>query len=286
MTTPSLPAPRFADLGGRRLAYDEVAPPDPRGTVLFLTGLGGKRLGWARQLPVFGRTYRALAIDHRDAGDSDPFEDAYAITDQADDAAAFLRAVGGAPAHVVGISMGGMVALNLAVRHPGLVRSLVLVATTAGGATHTPPTPEAQAVLRPDPTMEIGERAKQTYRIICAPGYFDTRPEDAELVAAGARHKPMGGASYARQYGAVLTHDVTAHLKDLRVPTLVVHGELDPLVPFPNGERLAREIPGARFVRYADTGHIPIMERDEDFNRDVLAFLHDHDGGAPRPEDA
>ena len=274
MQTPQLPEPQFADIGGRRLAYDEVLPDNPKGTILLLTGLGSKRQGWLRQLPAFGREYRTLAMDHRDVGDSDPFAGPYTAGDQADDAAALLRALHIERAHVVGISMGGMIALNLAERHPDLVKSLVLVSTSAGGQGHVGPTPAAAATLRPDLNTDPGERAVQTYRAITAPGYLDAHPQEAELIRRGALYKPMSLDSYARQYSAALSHDVSAHLHDIRAPTLVVHGDADPLVPPDNGYHLAREIPGAKLVVYSDTGHIPIVERAEDFNRDVLKFIH------------
>ncbi|AFZ66756.1 alpha/beta fold hydrolase [Deinococcus peraridilitoris] len=269
----SFGAPKFVDLGGRRLAYDEVTPQNPQGTLLLLSGLGSKRFGWGRQLPVFGQHYRTIAMDHRDVGDSDPFEEPYTMHDQADDAAALLRALGVEGAHVAGISMGGMVALNLAQRHPQLVRSLILVATSAGGRTHVGPTAEAAAVLRPDPGQEIGERAQNTYRIICRPGHFDSRPEEAELVAQLARYKPMRSAAYLRQYEAARGHDVTTHLQDIRAPSLVIHGDLDPLVPVGNGRMLAQRLPGARLHEYPGIGHMPIMECPDEFNRDVLEFL-------------
>ena len=276
MTISEIPAPKLVDIGGgRRLAFDEVSPPNPKGTILLIPGLNTKRLAWSRQLPVFGREYRTLALDHRDYGDSDPWEEPYTIVDLADDAAALLRALGAAPAHVVGISMGGMVAQNVAVRHPDVVASLVLVATTAGGATHVPPTPEAQALLTPPPGLEPGERAKLTYRVICAPGWLDAHPDEAEVVAHAARYRPASGPSYLRQLGAAMSHDVTPHIARLSVPTLVVHGDLDPLVRVENGRHLAASIPGARYIEYPGTGHIPIMERATEFNSDVLNFLSD-----------
>jgi len=271
---PDQPAPRFADVGGgRRIAYDEVSPEHPNGTVLLLSGLNSKRFGWAGQLPVFGRAYRAIAMDNRDYGDSDPYEDPYAITDLADDAAALLRALNAEPAHVVGISMGGMIAQHVALRHPDVVASLVLVATTAGGPTHVPPTPEAQALLTPTPGVEIGERAKRTYRVICAPGYLDANPHEAERVAWAARYRPATAQSYARQLNAAVTHDTTALLQNIHVPTLVIHGALDPLVRVENGRHLAGGIHGAHYVEYPDTGHMPTMERAETFNADVLNFI-------------
>lgn len=267
--------PKFVTVNGRKLAYEEVVPPNPQGTVLLLTGLASKRQGWLHQLPVFGRTYRTIALDHRDTGDSDLASVNYTTADQADDAAAVLDALGIDRAHVVGISMGGFIALQLAQNHPEKVAKLVLTSTSAGGKTHVAPSRQIGLLLmRPRwPWMDIGQIARRTYTLIMAPGYAVSHPDEMDTIAAIARHRPQSGAAYRRQLRACLQHDATAKLKDITVPTLVVHGELDPLVPFPNGVFLAEHIPGARLVRYADTGHIPIIERAEDYNRDVLEFL-------------
>src|SRR5258708_39970745 len=97
------------EVGGRKLAYNEVSPSNPRGTILLLTGLGAKRYGWYYQLDEFGRYYRTITLDHRDISDSDPYEEPYTIADLADDAAAALRALDVERAHVMGISLGGFV---------------------------------------------------------------------------------------------------------------------------------------------------------------------------------
>ncbi|MFC4638247.1 alpha/beta fold hydrolase [Deinococcus hohokamensis] len=261
---------------GRLIAYDEVCPPQPQGTVLFLTGLGGTRVAWRAHLPVFGQRYRALSLDHRDSGNSDTVEDDYTTADQADDAAGLLQALEAAPAHVVGLSMGGFVALNLAVRHPALVRSLTLVATSAGGASHVPPDPAGLESLRPNFDLSPAERALTTYRLITAPGWLDANPDLAARMAANAEAQPLSPAGYARQFRSTRTHDVTGQLAQLTVPTLVLHGDADPLVRYENGQHLARSIPGARLLTYPATGHLPQLERFTDFNRDVLAFLAEH----------
>ncbi|GGL98828.1 alpha/beta fold hydrolase [Deinococcus aerophilus] len=273
---PKIPEPRLCNIGPRTLAYDEVRPEQPQGNVLFLTGLGSNRLGWRGQLPVFGEKYRSFAIDHRDTGDSDPAEADYATTDQADDAAAFLRSVDAAPAHVVGISMGGFIALNLTVRWPELVRSLTLVSTSAGGEGHVRPDPAGLESLRPDFTLSPGERARRTYGLMMAPGFLDAHPRAADAIAANAGYRPQTPEQYARQFRSTRTHDVTAELAGLTVPTLVVHGDADPLVRYENGQHLAASIPGAEFITYPGTGHIPTVERLEDFNRQVLAFMARH----------
>jgi 3-oxoadipate enol-lactonase len=272
-----VPAPKIALIaGGRRIAYDEARPADPaseKGTILLLTGLGSKRLGWYNQLPVFGQTYRTIAMDHRDTGDSDEVSEEYTTADLADDAAALLAALGVARAHVVGISLGGFVALNFALRHPNLLDHLVLVSTSAGGPTHVQPAPEIAALLMPAPDMEIGERAIRNYSHIMAAEFVAAHPEALERIAATARYRPMSPASYGRQLRAALSQNVADLLHRITAPTLVIHGDADPLVPPPNGAHLAAHITGARHTVYSGVGHIPIIERAADFNRDVLMFL-------------
>src|SRR5260370_27410718 len=151
--------PSFVTIDGRKIAYDEVSPFQPKGTILLLTGLGSKRLGWIRQMDDFGREYRTIALDHRDTGDSDEVDAPYTIADLADDAAALLSGLGIARAHVVGISLGCYVALEFAVRHPEQLDKLVLVSTSAGGRARVPARPEVAMLLAPAPDLEVGERA-------------------------------------------------------------------------------------------------------------------------------
>lgn len=263
-------------IAGRKLAYDEASPAHPadaKGTILLLTGLASKRLGWARQLEDFGREYRTIAMDHRDTGDSDEVAEDYTAADLADDAAALLGALGISRAHVVGISLGGLVALHFALRHADLLEKLVLVSTSAGGSTHVPPSPEIVALLTPDASLEVGERAIRNYSRIMAAEYVAAHPEEMERIAETARYRPQSPAAYMRQLRASLAHDVADALHRITAPTLVIHGDLDPLVPSANGTYLANNIAGARHLVYRGVGHIPIVERADEFNRDVLAFL-------------
>ncbi len=268
-----VPAPSFASVGGLRLAYDEASPEHPQGTVVLLTGLGSKRLGWADQLAVFGKTFRTIALDFRDTGDSDEVSDSYTIADLADDVAALLRELRIPRAHIVGISLGGFVAIEFALRHPDLVDKLVLTSTSAGGATHVSAKPEILALLAPQTEMEIGDRARANYSKIMAPAFVQAHPEALDQVAATARYRPMSAAAYGRQLQAALGHDASSRVASIQAPTLVIHGDFDPLVPVDNGRYLARVIPGARYIEYAGVGHIPIKECAEAYNRDVLAFL-------------
>jgi len=269
-----VPEPSFVMLSDRRIAYVEVSPAQPKGTVLLLTGLGAKWLTWYKQLEPFGRTFRTIALDFRDVGDSDLASEPYTLDDLADEAVDLLLALGAPHAHVVGISMGGAVALHLALRHPERVEKLVVIATPPGGKAQVPISPEMTALLgQPDLQLEIGERMRRTYAKVAAPGYFEHHPEDEERLAENARYRPQSQEAYRRQLQAVMTHDVGEQLERIHAPTLVVQGELDPLVAPANAQYLAQHIPGARLLLYPDTGHLVHIERAEELNRDVLAFL-------------
>ncbi len=274
MTT-VLREPSFVTVGDRKLAYNEVSPPAPKGTILLLTGLAAKRYGWYHQLDEFGRYYRTIALDHRDISDSDEVTEAYTIADLADDAAAAMKALGVRRTHVIGISLGGFVTLQFALRHPELVDKLVLVSTSAGGSTHVPPGPEMISMLtsRGEEEIEVGELTRRNYTLIMAPGYAASHPEELDRIVEIARYRPLTAAAYYRQLQAGLTHDAAQQLDRIQAPALVIHGDVDPLVVPANGEHLARHIKGAKHIVYHNVGHIPIIERYEQFNRDVLAFL-------------
>ena len=267
--------PSFVLIDGRRIAYDEVSPPDPMGTVLLLPGSDSNRLIWYKQLDVFGRAFQTIALDYRDTGDSDPVSEPYTIVDLADDATSVLAALGVQRAHVVGVSLGGYVGLQMVLRHPEQVEKLVLVSTSA---TYIPPSPEMMAQMRQlqqDQQLEVGERMQRVMALIAVPGYFANHPQDLNDIAQWARYRPQSQEAAVRQMQACMKYDVSGQLNRIQVPTLVVHGELDSRVDPGNGRFLAEHIPGARFIPYPNTGHLVIIERAKEFNRDVLAFLQE-----------
>ena len=164
--------PLFVYVGGRRLAYEEVTPDLPEGTVLLLCGIGAKRQGWYKQLPVLGERFRALALDYRDVGDSDAATEAYSIRDLADDVYAVACALGIKRASLVGISMGGFIALELALAYPDFIDRLALVVTSAGGATHVSTSSEVMRALMPgDEEVESGEGARRVCSLVAGPGF-------------------------------------------------------------------------------------------------------------------
>ncbi len=172
--------------------------------------------------------------------------------------------------------MGGFVALEIALRHPELVERLVLVATSAGGKKAVKPKPAFVGKLLLDSIVhrkDAGNRARAIYRRLTANVYSESNPAEMDFIAEAARHKPQSKVAYERQLRACQLHDARGNLSEIQVPTLVIHGENDPLVPIDNGHFLAQNIKDARLIIYPNTGHIPILEWADEFNRDVLVFL-------------
>jgi pimeloyl-ACP methyl ester carboxylesterase len=260
-------------VGPRTIYYDDSGTGHP---LLLLSGLGASRLGWWKQVGPLSRSYRVVNMDNRDAGQSAPGTGPYSIADMADDAAGVIMNLGLSPAHVMGISMGGFIAQELALRHPALLEKLILVATAAGGASYVRPAPEIAALLGLVDRENIETRVRRTFPRLVGPGYMQRHPEDLDQIVRNAEVTPMSPEGYGRQIGAVMLHvrnGTLDRLSQIKMPTLVVHGDHDPLVPYANGEYIAAHVSGARLSTYAGVGHLPSIEAAERFNREVFEFL-------------
>jgi len=259
-------------VGSHTVYYDEFGAGHP---LIFISGLGGTRLSWWKQIDPFAKKFRVLNLDNRDAGDSALGTAPYTIADMADDVAGVIKKLNLGRAHIVGISMGGMIAQELAIRHSELVDKLVLVGTTAGGPTGVNAKPEIAALLmRTEGDVET--RVRRTFTTIAGEGHMAKHPEDLDEIVKNSLAKPMSLESYQRQLGACMVHfqkGTADRLAQITAPTLVVHGDCDPLIPYPNGKYLAEHIKGARLVTFPGVGHISMIEAPERFNREVIEFL-------------
>jgi pimeloyl-ACP methyl ester carboxylesterase len=261
----------IARVGNVNLSYyvDGSGPP-----VLLIMGLGGRGTDWNPAfIAAMAPRFEMIRFDNRGTGRSDRPDETYSLDVMADEAVGILDVLGRTRAHVVGVSMGGMIAQLVALRHPARVDRLVLIATHAGGATVTMPTPAAMATLMGDPTRPPADIVRDAMTTITAPGFAARHPEAIDAIVANAVAQPTPPASFARQMQAIMESDRTTRLRDIRTPTLVVHGSDDPLVPYPNGELLAREIPGARLVTLPGCGHMPMWECPTELVRALSSFF-------------
>jgi pimeloyl-ACP methyl ester carboxylesterase len=257
--------------GSHRVYYDEYGTGHP---LVLIPGFSSSRLTWWKHIEPLSQKYRVINMDNRDAGDSALGTGPYTIPDMADDVAGLIQSLRLNTTYVVGWSMGGFISLELTLRHPGLVKKLILVSTSAGGPTHVPATPEILNLLNPIANEGIEENIRRIFPLLAAPGYMQSHTEDLFQLVRNAKAKPMRLEPYQRQLGAVIAWGgVSPRLNQIAVPTLILHGDVDPLIPYANGQHLSTRIQGAKFLTYTRVGHLPPIEAPEGFNRDVMDFL-------------
>jgi pimeloyl-ACP methyl ester carboxylesterase len=268
--------PATARANGIEIVYDtfgEASAP----ALLLVGGLGQQMIGWEEEFcaQLAERGYRVIRFDNRDVGLSTHFDEAgvpdilaamqgqaiqapYTLRDMADDAVGLLDALDIESAHVVGASMGGMISQVMAIDHPQRVSTLTSIMSTTGDPSLPPPTPEAAAILvTPAPVDRAGslDHAVRVWQVLNGPGF----PLDEALVreqAGRAFDRAPGSMGVARQLVAILTSGSRREtLKSVAIPTLVIHGDGDPLVPLAAGIDTANSIPGAELLVIEGMGH-------------------------------
>jgi aminoacrylate hydrolase len=255
---------------------EEDAPGEP---VLMIMGLGASSRLWFRLLPWIARRHRAIVFDNRGTGDSSPVRARLSMRSLAHDARAVLDDAGVESAHVIGASMGGMIAQHLALEDRASIRSLTLACTTPGGRAAPNWRLMTTAALRP----VLG--SKRTFPLV-APALYakDTLKERRERVQQDFERRMEDNTSPVTlwaQMGAIAGHDTRARLKELKgIPTLVVHGLEDNLVPHDRGRDLAALIPGAGLELVPKCGHLLTTDAEEQVAAAILAHLERCEGNA------
>jgi pimeloyl-ACP methyl ester carboxylesterase len=232
--------------------------------LLLIQGMGGNHLSWGEPfLAALERDFDVVAYDHRGVGRSSWVTDPFSIVDLAEDAAALLDALGWEAAHVVGISMGGMVAQELALRHPERIRTLTLGCTYSGGegsalASNEVATKLSEAMLTGDPERAI----RTSFEINVSPGYGADQSAYATFYEM-ATALPTAVPVLMLQIQAIGAHDTLDRLGEITAPTLVVHGTLDEMLPYSNAVLIASRIPNARLETFEGVGHMFWWEQPE-----------------------
>jgi len=239
--------------------------------LLLIQGLGQGSWVWRGQVPVFGQRWRTVVFDLRGTGRSPAPPEPYGIDDLARDAADILA---GRPAHVVGFSMGGYIALTLALAEPELVRSLVLVGTGAGGPGRVPRPAHVQRAFTEAIGIPLADYGRVTMPYTFAPGWSEKHPERfEEILAARIEHPTQYSTLDVHAQACYAYYAAGPPVEQIDVQALVVHGVEDLIVPVENGRMLAARLPHSRLVELPDRGHNLALEDPETFNRLVLEFL-------------
>ncbi len=271
-----------AKIGSIELYYEEQGSGDP---LLLIMGLAADSTAWLFQVPDFAKHYRTIRFDNRGVGRSSKPAGPYTIHQMADEAAALLDHLGVARAHVVGVSMGGMIAQELVLRHPDRVRGLVLACTypepsrdieehlqitaqqfggkvTSGG--------EVQVDLSSvNPMMFFQQMLPNVFN----PSFLAAELPKLIQVFSGGLQYGFSLEAILGQVAAVMSHNATDRLHQIKAPTLVLTGDADRLVPPSNSDILAQNIPGAQLVKIPGGSHGFNFETPDLFNRTVLDFL-------------
>ena len=231
--------------------------------VLMIMGLGLSGGAWWRTVPVLSRSLRVITFDNRGVGRSPARSHSYTMEAMADDAVSVLDAADVDQAHVYGFSLGGMVAQQLALRHPDRVRSVVLGATHPGGPRAVRPSADVLAFFRSRASMTAKDAARASVPFNYGPR---CRREHKDRIAEDIRRRlahPFPEHAYRAQMVAVALHNCYRRVQRIETPTLVVHGRHDRIVPVANAEILAERIPRAELRILDEAGHLYSTEQPE-----------------------
>ena len=262
-----MPKVRVNDI---EMYYVEAGTGEP---LVLIMGFGGDHMAWGFQLRAFAERYRVIAFDNRGAGQTDAPDAPYTIPMMAEDTRGLMDALGIGRADVLGVSMGGMIAQELALRHPDRVRSLHLGCTLARPDRYSHARGAAWTEARTGLSPEAATRLVSLW--LFSPATYNERPEFVEQLLQGALANPYRQSltGFLRQRDAIGLHDTLDRLGGIRCPTLVSVAEDDILVPPRLSRELAARIPGADLRVVARAGHVYFWERPDAFNELCLDFL-------------
>ncbi|UCG14372.1 MAG: alpha/beta fold hydrolase [Deltaproteobacteria bacterium] len=245
--------------------------------VLLISGVSGGTWSWEEQLEAWSSRFRLIVFDHMGAGRSSMPDRPYRIEEMADHAAAVLDSAGEKRAHVVGLSMGGMVAQELSLNHAYRVVSLVLGCTHCGGRNRVPPDPEVIRLFVDNQGLTPEEIVDKNLAILVTPEFL----QSGEDVLTRYRERQLRAPiqpSYAlrRQLEAIRSFDSCDRIGAIAVPTLILTGDRDTLVPPENGRLLASRISGAVEKSFSSSGHLIYLESAQQFQETVMRFIQNH----------
>lgn len=248
---------------------------DPSGPpVLLISGLGGVGASWGPQIELFAERYRVILPDQRGTGQTTRATGGYTTGQLAADMTALVDHIGLGAVHVVGESTGGAIAQQMALNHPGTVRSLVMSSTFARFDAY------AQREFAVRRTLLATADRQTVYNLyatfLFSPRYTRAHPDKVQAWIDRVLAQPAGpgdGEIAIKRTEMIIAHDTLAKLSAIRHPTLVLCGDHDACTPQPMSEDIAAAIPGAELVVFKDGGHLIELEQEEEYFQVVSSFI-------------
>lgn len=258
------------EVNGIHIYYETHGLGDP---LVLVMGLRRNAEWWYGQIPALSKHFKILVFDNRGAGRTDKPKMDYSIRLFADDTAGLMKSLNIKRAHVLGVSMGGYIAQELAINYPEMVRSLILGCTSAGGERVVLMSPERLKKFTANEGLLPEQILRKDMDIYFSDKFIQGSPQKIqEFVEISLRYYQPPDA-FMRQFAACLKHDTVNRLHRITMPTLILAGEDDPLVPPENSRILKESIPHAELNFFRGKRHCFFIEEAEQFNRKVISFL-------------
>ncbi|MBN1691615.1 MAG: alpha/beta fold hydrolase [Dehalococcoidia bacterium] len=259
-------------VNGIELYYEAHGEGEP---LLLIMGYGSNSGHWFVILPRLAARFKVIIFDNRGAGRSGKPEIPYTADMMVGDAVGLLDALGIESAHVFGVSMGGMIAQEIALRHPSRVKKLVLGCTSCGGTHAIGSTPEAKSFLFNPERAKLSdeERARSTVPWLWNRDFIDKQPEAVERYVKTTTQYPTPTHGYMSQANFVLLHDTYERLPQIEIPALVMTGARDRLIPPQNSRILSSRIKGAELAVFEQAGHGFISDTADESSEKIIRFL-------------
>lgn len=244
--------------------------------LVLIQGLMGNSDLWWQEIPAFAKEYQVIVFDNRGAGQTDAPDTPYSMKMLADDMAGLLSVIGIESAHIYGQSMGGIIAQEFVLSYPKMVISLILSCTSSGILLARQSDTGASRNITSSATLSPEEHAKGVVRSCVTPEFIKKNPEMIQEYMEQLLKHPAPPRGGIRQMQAILNASGTyERLPEIKVSTLVIHGDADQAVSVENASVLASRIPNAELVIFKNAGHVFLETKDE-VNRTVLNFLRRH----------
>jgi len=284
------PSSGTVNVNGINIYYEVHGSGEP---LLLIEGLGYSSWMWYKQVPVLSKSHKVIIFDNRGAGNTDKPDSEYTIELMARDAAGLLKEMGVESADVLGVSLGGYVAQELAVTEPEMVRNLVLVSTNSGpGKLITGKSPffngflklwgflptafdSSRGPVRLEYAKNDEERMRYGLSLAFSEEYFKNNSDEIDRIVEWRLENPQPEYAWRRQLLAGIGYDSSPRSGEIKSRTLLVNGAQDRIISPESALKLSKRIPDSTLVVLEGAGHLLFIERAEEFNAHVLGFLRD-----------
>jgi len=255
--------------------YYEVHGPSDAPPLICIEGWGYSLWMWFRQIPTFKEKYRCVVFDNRGVGRSSMPDYPYTMKMFANDTIGLMDALDIPSAHILGISMGGFIAQQVAISYPEKVRSLILGSTSFAGPNSISAADKTQALMFASATETLSKEQamEMRYSVTFSPNFYEENKPLIKQIIEWREKRPQPLYARANQASATLGLNLEPEVEEISCPVLVIHGDSDLIVPSKNAEMLADALPKAKLVLIEGGPHLSFIEYYEKFNEEVLNFL-------------